>query len=116
MIIEKTYICPIIGTGTEEDPRRPSLADVPIVKSWFMIELGNFKGVDFCLVSIVADEVDHQKIVLDKDMLHFATRLNIELDSAKLDTLKKQFTNLLLKWEQAKTCWVLFNQKTGKEE
>jgi len=117
MIIEKTYICTIIGSGTYEDPRRPALADQAIgEKSWFMVELGKVKGNDWCLISIVADEADHEKIVLDKDEIHFATKMSLQIDSAKLDELKTKFSKLLEKWEVAKKSWVTLGQKTGKEE
>jgi len=117
MIIEKTYICPIVGTGaTREDARRPRLADLSIVTSWFMVELGKFNGVEWCLVSIVADDLDHQKIMLDKDETHFATRTIWEVDSSILDSLKTKLPNLLEKWEIVKKSWVTLDEKTGKEE
>jgi len=116
VIIEKTYLCPIIGSGTREDPRRPSLADVPIDKAWFMIELGKVEGNDFCLISIVADEMDHQKIALGKDDVHFATRTLLRVDSSTLDVLKNKFPKLLEKLENVKSCWVTLQQQTGKEE
>lgn len=112
MIIEKTYLCPIIGAGTYEDPRRPSVADAPIKMSWFMQELGD---TGYCLVSIVAEEEDHKKILLEKDVTHFATKTKVE-SSVDHDKLKGKFKDLESKWTAMKSSWVTFQEQTGKEE
>jgi len=116
MIIEKTYLCPIIGSGTHEDPRRPRLADVPIEKSWYMVELGKFKGKDWALVSVVAEETDHNTLSLETDEVLFAFKKIPQIDATKLELLKGKFPKLLEKWEIVKKCWVSFQEKTGKEE
>jgi len=116
MIIEKTYICPIVGTGTYEDPRRPRLAEVSIEKSWYMIELGSFKGKDWALIAVVAEETDHNTIVLETDETLFAFKNMIQINDPQLELLKTKFPKLLEKWETVKKCWVTLYEKTGKEE
>jgi len=116
MIIEKTYICPIIGSGTQEDPRRPRLADAPIEKSWYMIELGKFKEKEWALVSVVAEEADHDTLSLETDEVLFAFKRTLQIDATKLELLKSKFPKLFEKWETVKKCWVTLQEKTGKEE
>ena len=111
MIVEKTYLCPMIGAGTYENPRRPRIADLPIRASWFIQELDE----NFCLVSVVAEEEDHQKISLENLTL-IATRGQVELPSDALDALRKKYENLDAKLETAKSCSVTLDEKTGKEE
>jgi len=110
MILEKTYICPIIGEGTYENPRRPKIADLPIQMSWFIQELTE----EFCLVSVVAEEEDHKKIGIG--FLLVATKGQNELPPEALEVLRKKYENLDAKLEIAKSCWVTLDEKTGKEE
>jgi len=111
MIVEKTYLCPIVGDGTRENPRRPITADLPIRMSWFMQELDE----NFCLVSIVAEEADHGKIALENVTL-IATKGQNQVSREGLDVLRKTHKNLDDKWEIVKNCAVTLDEKTGKEE
>lgn len=112
MIVEKTYVCEVIGTGTREDPKRPRLADMPLRMSWFMHELGSFGGKEWCLVSVVAEEADHNKIRLEEDEVTVAVR---GVSIVDVDALQSKFSKLREKLEAAAKCAVLLDGKTGRE-
>jgi hypothetical protein len=109
MIVEKTYVCQIVGSGTREDPRRPRLADLPFEKSWFMQELDK----DWCLISIVAEEEDHKQLTLETEEVVLASKLQLSLE---LTSLQAKFPKLAEKWEAVRKCTVTFQQKSGREE
>lgn len=110
-IIRKTYICPIIGTGTRDDPRRPKIADLPIKSSWFIHELGK-SGV--CLCTVVALTSEHDKIALDPEVRLIAARKNVQIPQAEITALKAQYADFDSKFESAKKCRVKFMEEYGE--
>ena len=109
-IIRKTYLCPIIGTGTREDGRRPKIATLSIDCSWFMHEL----KPEWCICTVVASAADHDIIALDPDVKLVAVRKLIQLSAAKLDTLKTQYPKFVAKFNTAKKCWIKFKEESGE--
>jgi hypothetical protein len=112
MIVEKTYLCEVIGAGTQEDPRRPRLADLPFRKSWFMHELGSFGGKEWCLVSVVAEVADHDKIALGEGEVVVALKGMSVVD---VESLRAKFAKIGEKLETARKCMVTLDDKTGRE-
>ena len=110
-IVRKTYLSPIIGSGTHEDQRRPKIADLPIKCSWFMHELGK---TGYCLCTVVASASEHDKIALDSEVKLIATRKEVQLSEGDLAVLKGQYADFDVKFETVKKCWVMFKEETGE--
>ncbi len=71
----RVYVCPIIGLGTEDDPQRPAIADVPSVTGWSALIATNSDGfkrfgwtvcrvesTNFLGVGAVARQVPHANL------------------------------------------------------
>jgi len=109
--IRKTYVCPMIGTGTDEDPRRPKIADLSPDCSWFIHEL---EGTGYCFCTVVAPASEHDKIALDPNVRLIAMRGEFQIPEGDLVVLRGQYADFDLKFETVKKCWVRLNGETGE--
>lgn len=109
-IVRKTYLCPIIGVGTREDPRRPKIADLPIDCSWFMHELKE----KWSICTAITSEEDHQTIQADGEIRLITIRKILQLTPEQLEQLKQAYPKLVEKLKIAKECRIKFKEKYGE--
>jgi len=109
-IIRKTYLCPIIGTGTMVNPWRAKIADLGLNCSWFMHELTS----NLCLVTVVAAASDHDKIALEADFELIMVKDVVSVDSDRFDALTIAYPKFPEKLDVNKKCSVKFMEVTGE--
>lgn len=110
-IVRKTYLCPIIGSGAREDPRRPKIADLTVNCSWFIHELGKSR---YCLCTVVAPASEHDKIALHPEVRLIAAQKLVQIPQAELAALKAQYADFDFKFETAKKCRIKFMEEHGE--
>ena len=110
-IVRKTYLCPIIGVGTEEDTRRPKIDDLVTDCAWFMHE---FKGTGYCFCTLVAKSPEHDKVALDPEVRLIALRGEFQISEGDLAVLRGQYPDFDDRFETGKKCWVRFMGETGE--
>lgn len=88
-VVTRSYLCPIIGSGSRDNPRRPFIADLKL-GSYMMHELEN---PQFCVVTITTTVNNHQKIVKNKQ-IQSLTEKNKELEKQHPDLPKQLKTAL----------------------
>ena len=108
--IRKTYLCPIIGTGTMSDPWRAEVADLNLECSWFKHKLDSAT----CLVTVVALNVDHAVIAQDPDFELIAVQKNIVASPVRFAELKTAYPNIEEKLSVTQKCSIKFMEVTGE--
>ena len=109
-IIRKTYLCPIIGTGTMADPWRAKVADLNLKCSWFKHKLDS----NICLVTVVATTSDHTVIAQDPDFELIAVQKNIVASPVRFAELKTAYPNIEEKLSVTQKCSIKFMEVTGE--
>jgi len=107
-IIRKTYLCPVIGTGSPDDSFRAKVSDYGV--SCFMHRL----SVDYCLVVVVAPASVHDVIAADPEIRLVAIRKTVQLSEAELTVITQQYGSFNIKWKAAKKSSVKFEDDYGE--
>ena len=108
--IRKTYLCPIIGTGTMSDPWRAKVADLNLECSWFKHKLDSTT----CLVTVVALNADHAVIAQDPDFELISDQKNVVVPPMRFAELKTAYPNIEEKLGVSHRCSIQFKGVTGE--